>query len=117
MKRIVILTCPLSETVCTGGSCLKAFNERIRAFSRYKRENMELVAFMKCSGCGHFPGQDKGLDEKIQYVLDAKPDVVHVGICASKGKEKRKFCPEIEAITTIWEKAGIPIVRGTHSEF
>ena len=117
MKRIVMLTCPLSEKVCTGGSCLRAFNERIRAFAQYKGENLELAAFMKCSGCGHFPCKDKGLDEKIQYVLDAKPDVVHVGICASKGKVDRKLCPEIKAITDIWEKAGIPIVRGTHSEF
>lgn len=117
MKRVIMLTCPLSEKVCTGGSCLRAFNERIRAFARYKGENLELAAFMKCSGCGHFPGKDKGLDEKIQYVLDAKPDVVHVGICASKGKVDRKLCPEIKAITDIWEKAGIPIVRGTHSEF
>lgn len=72
---------------------------------------------MKCSGCGHYPGEDKGLDEKIERIINMKPKAVHLGICCCKNATSEKICDEIKAITDIFEKEGIKIVRGTHSEF
>ena len=117
MKKLVILTCPRSENVCTGGSCMRAFNQRTHRFAMYGDEELELEAFMKCSGCGHFPGKDKGLDEKIDYVLHVHPDAVHVGICCCHDAGDHTLCPEVEAICRIFKDAGISIVFGTHSEF
>lgn len=64
MKKIVMLTCPRAETVCTGAGCFSALNGRTHRFREYGDEELQVSAFMKCSGCGHFPRQDKGLDEK-----------------------------------------------------
>ena len=106
MKKIVMLTCPRAETVCTGAGCFSALNEEL-----------QVSAFMKCSGCGHFPGQDKGLDEKIERILEIHPDAIHLGICCCSDGESKTLCKEVEMITAIFKKAGIPVVRGTHSVF
>ena len=117
MKRIALLTCPKAENVCTGGGCFAALNSRTKAFTLYKGEDVEVLAFMKCSGCGHFPGEDAGLDEKIQYLLNRHPDVVHLGICCCHDGRQRERCREIAVICQIFEKHGISIMRGTHSVF
>ena len=69
MKRIALLTCPKAENVCTGGGCFAALNSRTKAFTLYKGEDVEVLAFMKCSGCGHFPGEDAGLDHASTVIL------------------------------------------------
>ena len=51
MKKIAILTCIKSNSVCTGASCLKAMNERTRSFAPYKGEPLQLMAFLHCNGC------------------------------------------------------------------
>lgn len=55
MKKIVMLTCPHAETVCTGAGCFSALNGRTHRFREYGDEELQVSAFMKCSGCGHFP--------------------------------------------------------------
>lgn len=117
MKKIVILTCPKSEDVCTGGGCFHAFNHCTQRFAAYGGEELEMEAFMKCSGCGHFPGKDKGLDEKIDYILRIHPDAVHVGICCCHDGRDRTLCPEVEAICHTFKEQGISIIFGTHSIF
>lgn len=117
MKRIALLTCPKAENVCTGGGCFAALNSRTKAFTLYKGEDVEVLAFMKCSGCGHFPGRDDGLDEKIRYILESHPDVVHLGICCCHDARGKVLCEEISALSRIFEDHGISVVRGTHSIF
>ena len=117
MKRIVILTCPKSEDVCTGAGCCRALNERKAAFDRYVGEEVELEAFMKCSGCGHLLENDKGLVEKVRRILAIHPDAVHLGICCCDDGRSKELCPEIEALADMFRSNGIEVVRGTHSEF
>lgn len=94
-----------------------ALNGRTHRFREYGDEELQVSAFMKCSGCGHFPRQDKGLDEKIERILEIHPDAVHLGICCCSDGESKTLCKEVEMITAIFKKAGIPVVRGTHSVF
>ena len=110
MKKIVMLTCPHAETVCTGAGCFSALNGRTHRFRKYGDEELQVSAFMKCSGCGHFPRQDKGLDEKIERILEIHPDAVHLGICCCSDGESKTLCKEVEMITAIFKKAGIPVV-------
>ena len=117
MKRIVMLTCPKAENVCTGGGCFSALNSRTKAFAPYEGEEVEVLAFMKCSGCGCFPGKDDGLDEKIERILSMHPDAVHLGICCCHDGRDKNICPEIEEICNCFRRTGIPIIRGTHSVF
>lgn len=117
MKKIVMLTCRLAGKVCTGAGCFTALNNRTHRFAEYGSEELQIAAFMKCSGCGHFPKEDAGLDEKVERILEIHPDAVHLGICCCHDGESEELCQEIEAITAIFKKAGIPVVRGTHSIF
>lgn len=117
MKRIAMITCPQSEDVCTSAACLQAFNKRTHQFARYGKEDLEIVAYMKCSGCGHLPGNDKGLDGKINRILQMKPDTVHLGICCCHDGKSKELCQEIIEICKILEEHHIPIIRGTHSIF
>ncbi len=57
MKRIVMLTCPKAEDVCTGGGCFAALNGRTKTFAPYRREEVEVLAFKICGGCGQLRGE------------------------------------------------------------
>ena len=121
--KIAMLTCLNSNTVCTGAACLRAFNERIRSFSRYKgRNDIELAAFMKCNGCetsgipeeGRIYAADRlenGIQEKILRLSQEGIEAVHLGLCT---KKKETMCPVIEKISEEIEKNGIQVIFGTH---
>lgn len=117
MKKIVIITCPKADEVCTAAGCFSALNQRKAAFERYHGEEVELEAFMKCSGCGHYPENDKGLQEKVQRILALHPDAIHLGICCCHDGKSRELCREIEALVSVFQAEGIQVIRGTHSRF
>ena len=71
MKKIAILTCIKSNSVCTGASCLKAMNERTRSFAPYKGEPLQLMAFLHCNGCACDYDTDPGFLEKLERLLGA----------------------------------------------
>ena len=110
--KIAILNCLKANDVCTGGSCLRAFNARTKHFEQYKDEkDLELVALARCNGCD--AGIDKGFEEKLQYIVDSGAEVCHVGVCTVK-RETGKECPVITEALERLEKHGIKAVRGTH---
>lgn len=117
MKRIVILRCLGSNNVCTGAACLKAFNKKTGAFARYGEEPLELEAYWSCNGCGdcHFKYQE-GIEEKLERIIDLKPDAVHVGVCVKQRTDNgdEVNCKTIEEICERLEAAGLTIVEGTH---
>lgn len=84
---------------------------------RYHGEEVELEAFMKCSGCGHLLENDKGLVEKVRRILEIHPDAIHLGICCCDDGRSKELCPEIEALADVFRSHGIEVVRGTHGEF
>ena len=49
MKRIAIVACENSNTVCAGCACLNAFYDHRKSFERYAGEELRLMAFMRCS--------------------------------------------------------------------
>ena len=68
MKRIAIVACENSNTVCAGCACLNAFYDRRKSFERYAGEELRLMAFMRCSHCvkDGDPMQDAGFVEKLE---------------------------------------------------
>lgn len=118
MKKIAILSCLNSNRVCTGAACLQAFHQRSRSFARYEGEELELVAFMHCNGCGSDPLSDPGMQEKLERLGTIGTDVVHIGICTQKkvpdDEGARTECPVITQIARQLEQSGICVVRGTH---
>ena len=114
MKQIAVLTCLNACKVCTGASCLKAWNARERGFSRYAGEDVSLAAFFHCNGCGTDPETDPGMLEKLERLEKIGVSTVHTGICTVTGRETKTVCPTIEKITSMLRERGIEVVQGTH---
>ncbi len=114
MKKLAILTCLKACQVCTGASCLQAWNERSRGFAAYAGEEVQLMAFCHCNGCGIDPSTDKGMQEKLDRLQKIGVEVVHTGVCTMQGRENPIQCPTITAILDQLHQRGIQTKYGTH---
>lgn len=117
MKRIAILRCLESNSVCTGHACLNAWQHRTGAFSHYGDEPIELVAFWSCNGCGPDALKNQqGIEEKIAKIIALAPAALHVGKCAytRNAQGESVLCPVMERIIKRLEGHGIEVVCGTH---
>ena len=101
VKRIAVLTCLDACKVCTGASCLTAWNRRERGFAPYAGEEASLEAFFHCNGCGTDPETDEGMREKLDRLQSIGVDV-------------GTLCPAIAAIRDMLHARGIETVVGTH---
>lgn len=114
MKKIAILTCLDACQVCTGASCLNAWNSKSRHFAPYAGEEASLEAFFHCNGCGKDPETDKGMLEKLDRLQSTGVETVHIGVCAVKDREAGTLCPVMEKIRNMLHNRGIQTVLGTH---
>ncbi len=114
MKHIAILTCLDACKVCTGASCLKAWNDRTRGFAPYAGEEAQLDAFFHCNGCSSQPEDDPGMREKLDRLQSMGVTAVHTGVCTCKGPDYKAYCPNIAQIVSLLEQRGIQVIRGTH---
>lgn len=111
MKKIAMLNCLKANSVCTGAGCFRAMNERTGAFTRYKGEEVKLMAFMRCNGCGSDPKTDDGIIEKVERLETIGVESLHIGVCT---KKDGKRCETIAGIMEMIAARGIEIVDGTH---
>lgn len=114
MKKIAILTCLDACKVCTGASCLEAWNENTRFFSNYASQEVSLVAFMHCNGCNCDPTSDSGMIEKLDRLVQIGVSTVHTGVCTIKDRQSKAYCPRINAIISMLNERGIETIFGTH---
>jgi len=117
MKRVAIIRCLRSNDVCTGFACMQAFQHKTGKFAEYGDEEIELMAYATCNGCGNVQLGEDGLRSKIDFLKKLRLDAVHIGICTkhkdSEGK-RTILCPTIEKITQELSWSGVKIVDGTH---
>ena len=113
MKRIAILTCLKACQVCTGASCLAAWNGRKGGFAQYTGEDISLEAFCHCNGCDKDPETDAGIREKLERLQKIGVEVVHTGVCTLH-RETKELCPTIAKIHRLLQQRGIQVVQGTH---
>ena len=112
MKKIAILTCLNTTALCSGASCMRAFNQRAKTFEAYAGEEVELRAFFHCNGCDADYADNRRYTEKIERVASLELDAIHVGICTMRRGGDR--CEIITEMTKYFEEQNIPIVWGTH---
>jgi predicted metal-binding protein len=112
MLKIAMLNCDKANEVCTGASCMTAFNKKSASFARYDGQQISLEAFLRCNGCAAGWKEDKGMREKLERLTQIGIDAVHLGVCTKDhaGVE----CQNISEIASFLESQGISIVRGTH---
>lgn len=114
MRNIAILTCLDACQVCTGASCLQAWNEKSRHFACYAGEEVRLAAFFHCNGCGKDPETDPGLLEKLERLEKIGVERVHIGVCAVTDRKTGALCPTIAKIAELLHRRGMETVMGTH---
>lgn len=112
MKKIAMLNCLRANDVCGGVACLRAFYARQAGFARYKDEELQLTAFMRCTECGKSVEEDKLMrEEKLQRLVDIGTETVHIGVCAQMGGNK---CETMQSYAKYLEDRGVEIVWQTH---
>lgn len=114
MKKIAILRCLETSQTCTGSGCLKAWNEKAKAFSCYAEEDVSLAAFLNCNGCEKDPAEDEGMLKKLNRLKAMGVEIVHTSGCTLKDRENQAYCANIEKIVSILHERGIQTVHGTH---
>lgn len=114
MKKIAILTCLDACKVCTGASCLTAWNGRKRHFARYASEDVCLSAFFHCNGCGTDLRSDAGMLEKLDRLQSEGVETVHLGVCTVKDRENGALCPVMETVQDMLRERQIQTILGTH---
>lgn len=109
--KIAILNCLKANEVCTGASCLRAFNDRSRHFAVYGETPLTLVAMARCNGCE--AGTDEGFREKLDRIVSEGAQVCHLGVCTVKPETKAE-CATITQAAAYLEERGVKVTRGTH---
>ena len=110
MKKIAIFNCQFANQRCTGAGCIQAFNERSGAFASYGANELQLVSFTRCNGCGQDWENDEGLAKKIVRI-EALADVVHFGGCTFRNGQECSFITQLAGRLAA---DGMTVVRGTH---
>ena len=111
MKRIAILNCLKANDVCTGAGCLKAFYARTGGFAAYGEEALTLTAMARCSHCRMPLEADPGMQRKLERLVEAGTEAVHIGVCASPRGQR---CPTMESYAEWLEAHGIQVLWRTH---
>ena len=105
--NIAMLHCLKITSICTGASCLKAYNNSSHYFAEYP-EKPTLCAFMHCGGCEIDRVNDPGMIEKMERLQTEGVKRVHIGKCV--GME----CDQRDDIVAMLERYGFEVVHGTH---
>ena len=111
MKKIAMMNCLKANDVCGGVACLRAFYARSAGFARYEGEDVQLMGFLRCTGCGNKLEEDKGMMEKLERLVSIGTETVHIGVCAQMHDVK---CPTMQTNAKWLEDHGIESVWRTH---
>ena len=105
------MNCLKANDVCGGASCLRAYNDRSAGFDRYRGEELQLTAFLRCSHCGKKPSEDPEMVMKLERLVKEGTESVHIGVCAQMNNVR---CPTMESNAHWLEEHGVEIVWQTH---
>jgi predicted metal-binding protein len=92
--RIAIIGCKrIQDQLCVAcAKCLKGMSEREGEFSRYRGEDVELIALGHCGDCPGLIIPKIKLMKEVAQGLDRDFDVIHLGTCVVKAR-KTALCP------------------------
>jgi len=118
MTKIAISCCKrIQDQLCIAcEKCLKAISKREGEFSRYKDDDLELIALGNCGDCPGLIMPKVTLMNEMAACIDRDYDVIHLGTCIVKAK-KTGECPlDFDKLTTlIKENFHKKLVVGTHN--
>jgi predicted metal-binding protein len=89
VKNIGIINCHDVSRRCSSSGCLKALHDRTGAFARYTDEELRIVSFVHCNGCGD--GAVERVVARARRMREVGVDVIHLSTCV------QSRCPEYGA--------------------
>jgi len=111
-KNIMILACEkIRDKTCVGCQrCFMGMDRQNGEFERYKDDEAKIMAIIDCGGCPGVSPVVRMVNLKTWMAPFSETiEVVHIGTCVMEN------CPYKEdIIEKIKEKAGVPVVEGTH---
>jgi predicted metal-binding protein len=107
VTKLGIIRCQEQSNDCAGFHCFPALSGRTGSFTAYKDEDIELVGFDTCGGCGR--GKADKIVAKAKRLKKEGAEVIYLGTCLVGS------CPYKSLyLKTLKEQVGIPIVENTH---
>jgi len=119
MRKIGIINCYEVSKKCSSSGCFKALHDRTGSFERYAGEEVQIISFVHCNGCGEETvGQVLARADRMREV---GVDVIHLSTCV------KSRCPQYEAFLhalsgefeivgySHGKKSQAPIVEGSNS--
>lgn len=106
MKNIGIMICNKYSYKCSGINCFKAFNNRTKAFERYRECNVNLMAFFHCNGC-----EKNFLEEqthKFDQLKRCGVSTIHMSTCMVNK------CHRYDVLKGDLINSGFDVVDGSH---
>ncbi len=105
MVKIGIIRCHENSERCAGWNCFPAMANKTGKFEGY--EQIELVGFDTCGGCGH--GKPDKIVKQAKRLVQHGAEVIHLGNCMAAD------CPSKDIyIAALKKRIKIPIVERTH---
>ncbi len=105
MTKIGIIRCQEQSNDCAGWGCFPALRNKTGSFSNY--DELELVGFDTCGGCGRNKA-DK-IVSRAKRMKEKGAEAIHLGVCLVHA------CPAKEVYRkAIEDKVNIPVIEGTH---
>jgi len=117
MSNIIIMSCKrIRDISCIGCvKCFKAIKEKAGEFSRFKDEDINIVAMSTCGDCPGLLIPRTALVKDICNQYDVDFDVIFIGTCIVKATETAKCPIDIDEIKKKLEnKFGKEVIVGTH---
>lgn len=79
VKRIGIINCHEVSKRCSASGCLKALQARTGSFERYEGEEIQLLSFAHCNGCGEDAVAQ--VVARAERMRDVGVEVIHLSTC------------------------------------
>ena len=102
MKSIGIINCFDVSQRCSSSGCLKALHDRTGSFARYAEEEIRILSFVHCNGCGEAAVEQ--VLARAERMRKVGVDVIHLSTCVkSRCSHYDEF---LEALSEEFEVVG-----------
>lgn len=89
MRKIGIINCYDVSKKCSSSGCFKALHDRTGSFERYAGEEVQIISFVHCNGCGD--GAVGRVLDRAERMREVGVDVIHLSTCV------KSRCAQYEA--------------------
>lgn len=106
MAKVGVIRCDAHSENCPGTGCFAAMRDRAGKFAVH--EEVEIVGFDTCGGCGR--GKPDKILSRAQRLKDKGAEAIHLGNCLVGA------CPSKEIyVQALKDQVEVEVIEGTHA--